>query len=41
MNFVKDKVTTQETYGLFIASGAVSPTEIAARSGFDWLLLDM
>ncbi len=41
MNFVKTKVVKEETYGLFIASGAASPTEIAARSGFDWLLLDM
>ncbi len=41
MNFVKEKVMQQITRGLFMASGAVSPVEIASRCGYDWLLLDM
>lgn len=41
MNFIKEKVYSGVTRGMFMASGAVSPTEIAARSGFDWLILDM
>ena len=40
MKFIRDKVLSQVTRGLFMASGAVSPVEIAARCGYDWLLLD-
>jgi len=39
MNFIKGKAASGITKGLFMASGAVSPTEIAARCGYDWLLL--
>lgn len=41
MKFIRDKVISGVTKGLFMASGAVSPVEIAARCGYDWLLLDM
>ena len=41
MNFIKEKVYRETSYGMFIASGAVSPAEIAAGCGYDWLLLDM
>ncbi len=41
MNFIKGKAASGITKGLFMASGAVSPAEIAARCGYDWLLLDM
>lgn len=41
MNFIKEKTFSEETHGLFVASGAVSPAVIAGHSGFDWLILDM
>ncbi len=41
MNFCKDKVYAGVTDGLFISSGSEVVTELAARSGFDWLLIDL
>jgi len=42
MKFIRETVTGgRVSRGLFIASGAISPVEIAAECGFDWLLLDM
>ncbi len=41
MNFCKDKVCGGVTNGLFLASGSDAVAELAARSGFDWLLIDL
>ncbi len=42
MKFIRNEIRESAlSRGLFIASGAVSPVEIAAECGFDWLLLDM
>lgn len=42
MKFIREQVCGDHvSRGLFIASGAVSPVEIAAECGYDWLLLDM
>lgn len=41
MNFIKNKVKSQVTKGIFIASGSEFIVEIAANSGFDWLILDL
>ncbi len=41
MNFIKERIYNNTSKGMFIASGASAPVEIAAECGFDWLLLDM
>ncbi len=41
MNFIKDLATRRTTQGIFMASGSEVVTEIAANSGFDWLILDL
>lgn len=42
MNFIsKAELSRNASRGLFIASGAVSPVEIASVCGFEWLILDM
>jgi 4-hydroxy-2-oxoheptanedioate aldolase len=41
MNFIKNKVKSQVSRGLFIASGSEFAVELAAFTGFDWLVLDM
>lgn len=42
MNFIsKTEIGGNASRGLFIASGAVSPVEIASVCGFEWLILDM
>jgi 4-hydroxy-2-oxoheptanedioate aldolase len=41
MNFIKNKVKNQISRGLFIASGSDFAVELAAFTGFDWLVLDM
>ena len=41
MNFIKDRVTRRTTQGIFMTTGSEVVTEIAANSGFDWLILDL
>ena len=41
MNFIKNLITSRPTKGIFMASGSEVVTEIAANSGFDWLILDV
>jgi len=41
MNFIHDPATTRTTQGLFVGSGSEVVIEIAANSGFDWLILDL
>lgn len=41
MNFCKEKIYQGSTSGLFLSSGSEAVAEIAARNGFDWLLIDL
>lgn len=41
MNFCLEKIARGVTDGLFLSSGSEVVAELAARSGFDWLLIDL
>lgn len=41
MKFIKNELLARPTRGIFVGSGSVTVTEVAAAAGFDWLLLDL
>jgi len=41
MNFIKKSVNSKTTNGVFISSGMEIAVELAADTGFDWVIIDM